>query len=748
MRISVSTQLESLKQIAQAANPSLPDKLSMLKVFFESIPQLLGRARNATLDFLNKLTGLSKEDPNLILPSSLEFIDALWRIPLEEVEALRKLHHTCLNEQINTGMPAPEITPGRHFDKHYIIPADWNNPEATGLLTREVTDTNEPANLTSPNIKLNCTSLEALDLRLLPDTCSYRIPVAEGNALHFCKGTNATLGTKYDAILNTPQDWRGAAVHQWALVDSFREFLQNFFDAHETSDGKKTLEGVSFSIKKHTGGFSLSITGNGAFHPDFVLLDGASDKPGVVGDSPGQSRSAIGQHGDGSKTAIANLLSQDNATAVKIQSTNWGLSFTQGTTAESAIENAISYKLTKKETVEETSIYTIEFSDSADINATVTALKQAISQFYFPDNPNFFGEFRYENSYGGFALPYGGYGGIMPLRHSVPISDQDSGQISYNPYPGLSFWTNQRYERENGWEGESPFDKQDRNRGAIPSRYIGHYIGEPVIRAMSDDDIALAIYALRKYGDSPEGYKEDCLSHQPPGLALLLLLRQAAFDRRIGFRFPATGPEPPRNLAWLVPVPDRPKPDKYKEKPPSPQETIKINCLKQAAKLIIESLNLNLVQGEFYPSQDSQSFVNADPQVQKLITEERARELGISSVIKWIPQNLLEAESMISALPYFICTSGSYCIPDCNSREIERSAFRYVDHSESKLRRLKPTSYSESPSNLAYLILKLCTHPPKHIARQIRHLNQIWQANNSENLNQFDFVSRAQTPVT
>ncbi len=544
---TISTPQTTLCLLDQINKLGQAEEVSQVRTLVKAYLKTVKQAACEVSTFVQQLLTTENVTPAVnLIPNN--FLDALMRIPKARISRLQTLYSE-LQSPINTQtIPKPNKTQARTFRKIYTQLDIYKLPKPP--------TTREPELL---NIFSNLIGKEG----------ALAIPVHDHD-LTFTKETNAYLpaGHSYSSELDIWMKFRGNAYHPFTLRESLRELCQNFADAHR-SNLSPTLEGVKFSTRTtNDNKFIIRIEGQGTFHPDFLLLDGGTTKQ--------NDPHSIGNHGDGSKTAIQNLLQQYNAEKIEYGSRNWSVEFKRERFKESNI-NGIARKIQHLNDVDGSFCeITIPQSRHARLkNQYIDALSQAINLFYYPDNPGFHGDqLSYENSAGGFALDLNkNRGGVFRIKQGTTV-ELDTGKISINPFPGFSIWSNKDL------EGKEAFHS-DRNRLPLNLFQVDQFLITPVIQAMSNDELVYFIGQLEYLWNV-----DLCHANftQNPQIALLARMVSECKQRSIGFDF-STERDIPRAFSGITPLKER---DEFviQNMQANNQQTIRVNILKRAAEAL------------------------------------------------------------------------------------------------------------------------------------------------------------------
>ena len=203
-----------------------------------------------------------------------------------------------------------------------------------------------------------------------------------------------------DIVLNI------GASRPWENSRLARDLIQNFYDGNGY-----TMEGVDIQVEKVGDKYNVKISGKGIYDYDRVLNFGYGSK---VNDT----RSA-GQHGEGSKIVLGNLLYSRGADHVKYSAGKWELDFTADKTKKPS-ESEIMQTLTEVEKAQDGT--SLEF-ETTDLDL-VKELVKAKDYFYSPQNKDF-ANLDFENDYFGMKfLPEGEKGNMYVIqRYEVEESE-------------------------------------------------------------------------------------------------------------------------------------------------------------------------------------------------------------------------------------------------------------------------------------------------------------------------------------
>ena len=203
-----------------------------------------------------------------------------------------------------------------------------------------------------------------------------------------------------DIVLNI------GASRPWENSRLARDLIQNFYDGNGY-----TMEGVDIQVEKVGDKYAVKISGKGIYDYDRVLNFGYGSK---VNDT----RSA-GQHGEGSKIVLGNLLYSRGADHVKYSAGKWELDFTADKTKKPS-ESEIMQTLTEVEKAQDGT--SLEF-ETTDLDL-VKELVKAKDYFYSPQNKDF-ANLDFENEYFGMKfLPEGEKGNMYVIqRYEVEGSE-------------------------------------------------------------------------------------------------------------------------------------------------------------------------------------------------------------------------------------------------------------------------------------------------------------------------------------
>ncbi len=203
-----------------------------------------------------------------------------------------------------------------------------------------------------------------------------------------------------DIVLNI------GASRPWENSRLARDLIQNFYDGNGY-----TMEGVDIQVEKVGDKYAVKISGKGIYDYDRVLNFGYGSK---VNDA----RSA-GQHGEGSKIVLGNLLYSRGADHVKYSAGKWELDFTADKTKKPS-ESEIMQTLTEVEKAQDGT--SLEF-ETTDLDL-VKELIKAKDYFYSPQNKDF-ANLDFENEYFGMKfLPEGEKGNMYVIqRYEVEGSE-------------------------------------------------------------------------------------------------------------------------------------------------------------------------------------------------------------------------------------------------------------------------------------------------------------------------------------
>ena len=195
-----------------------------------------------------------------------------------------------------------------------------------------------------------------------------------------------------DIVLNI------GASRPWENSRLARDLIQNFYDGNGY-----TMEGVDIQVEKVGDKYNVKISGKGIYDYDRVLNFGYGSK---VNDT----RSA-GQHGEGSKIVLGNLLYSRGADHVKYSAGKWELDFTADKTKKPS-ESEIMQTLTEVEKAQDGT--SLEF-ETTDLDL-VKELVKAKDYFYSPQNKDF-ANLDFENDYFGMKfLPEGEKGNMYVIQ--------------------------------------------------------------------------------------------------------------------------------------------------------------------------------------------------------------------------------------------------------------------------------------------------------------------------------------------
>lgn len=203
-----------------------------------------------------------------------------------------------------------------------------------------------------------------------------------------------------DIVLNI------GASRPWENSRLARDLIQNFYDGNGY-----TMEGIDIHVEKVGNKYNVKISGKGIYDYDRVLNFGYGSK---VNDT----RSA-GQHGEGSKIVLGNLLYSRGADHVKYSAGKWELDFTADKTKKPS-ESEIMQTLTEVEKAQDGT--SLEF-ETTDLDL-VKELVKAKDYFYSPQNKDF-ANLDFENEYFGMKfLPKGEKGNMYVIqRYEVEGSE-------------------------------------------------------------------------------------------------------------------------------------------------------------------------------------------------------------------------------------------------------------------------------------------------------------------------------------
>ena len=195
-----------------------------------------------------------------------------------------------------------------------------------------------------------------------------------------------------DIVLNI-----GASRH-WENSRLARDLIQNFYDGNGY-----TMEGVNIQVEKVGDKYAVKISGKGIYDYDRVLNFG-------YGSKANDTRSA-GQHGEGSKIVLGNLLYSRGADHVKYSAGKWELDFTADKTKKPS-ESEIMQTLTEVEKAQDGTSLEFETTDLG----LVKELVKAKDYFYSPQNKDF-ANLDFENEYFGIKfLPKGEKGNLYVIQ--------------------------------------------------------------------------------------------------------------------------------------------------------------------------------------------------------------------------------------------------------------------------------------------------------------------------------------------
>lgn len=203
-----------------------------------------------------------------------------------------------------------------------------------------------------------------------------------------------------DIVLNI------GASRPWENSRLARDLIQNFYDGNGY-----TMEGVDIKVEKVGEKYAVKISGKGLYDYDRVLNFG-------YGSKANDTRSA-GQHGEGSKIVLGNLLYSRGAEHVKYSAGKWELDFTADKTKKPS-ESEIMQTLTEVEKAQNGT--SLEF-ETTDLDL-VKELIKAKDYFYSPQNKDFV-NLDFENDFFGMKfLPKGEKGNMYVIqRYEVEGSE-------------------------------------------------------------------------------------------------------------------------------------------------------------------------------------------------------------------------------------------------------------------------------------------------------------------------------------
>ena len=195
-----------------------------------------------------------------------------------------------------------------------------------------------------------------------------------------------------DIVLNI------GASRPWENSRLARDLIQNFYDGNGY-----TMEGVNIQVEKVGDKYAVKISGKGIYDYDRVLNFG-------YGSKANDTRSA-GQHGEGSKIVLGNLLYSRGADHVKYSAGKWELDFTADKTKKPS-ESEIMQTLTEVEKAQDGTSLEFETTDLG----LVKELVKAKDYFYSPQNKDF-ANLDFENEYFGMKfLPKGEKGNLYVIQ--------------------------------------------------------------------------------------------------------------------------------------------------------------------------------------------------------------------------------------------------------------------------------------------------------------------------------------------
>ncbi len=436
---------------------------------------------------------------------------------------------------------------------------------------------------------------------------SLEIPVESD--IKFKKSPYAPLNLQDEAIrdkLDNKQREAQISIHDgigWSREKTMRDILKNFADGHGG-----TLEGVKIDIgPKENGIYTVRISGKGEY--SHKMLEGISRT-----DKQDDERK-VGKFGEGTKMAAMIMLRDKLAESIAFRSSDWRYEFAiEDVNIDDDVSSELVRKLTHEQQIEGN---TVEFTTKDP--EVLKALIRAVDYFYHPGNPDFMNP-TFENDTFGFK-----FHGLKETGNLYIVNQRNdykscTGKKSLeNACEQVTFWTKAKLDSKKTAEGR---DRSEIDYWELDSEIFSH---PRLFGTLSDQDLVNLIFTLKPLWNNAEvqrtlGLSKDDIDQSAGRLMLSKLVNLASY-RGIGLDL--TKEEREHYLAddlsdsdevrqilrrnGFILVPSRfreigftsardywKKRSAHKPVEPSKNDIIRMNVLKEVARLYAESSEKNL----------------------------------------------------------------------------------------------------------------------------------------------------------
>lgn len=350
---------------------------------------------------------------------------------------------------------------------------------------------------------------------------SLEIPVESD--IQYKKSPHALLNLKDSEIQDKLGKWREAQIStlygiDWSQEKVMRDILQNFADGHGG-----TLEGVKIDIgPKHDGVYTVKISGKGEYN--HKMLEGLG-RTGKLGEDR-----QVGRFGEGAKMAAMIMLRDKLAESIAFRSNNWRYEFDiQNVDLGEHMSPELFRKLTQTEPLEGN---TVEFTTKDP--KVLKALVRAVDYFYHPGNPDFMNP-TFENDLFGFkfhGLREKGNLYLVNQRNEYKSVTEGKAKLEKS-CEQITFWTKT--------ELDSSGMKKDRDRSDLDYHELRNDIfSHPkLFSSLSDQELVDLIVALKPlWNNSAVEAAMGPRASMTSGRLMLHQLVELAATRKIGLVLP------------------------------------------------------------------------------------------------------------------------------------------------------------------------------------------------------------------
>lgn len=268
----------------------------------------------------------------------------------------------------------------------------------------------------------------------------------------------------------------------WSDTKIYRDYVQNFFDGMGEVTGRPTLDGVNFSHRNvKEGGQSFvefTITSPAEYDHRYLIHHGGTTKAG--------DDRVAGGFGEGVKVASFLLLKNGVTNQVELGSGNWVARYYLDELPEEDYPERVRGLHLRAEFVERDAKGNfLRFRVGEKLAKNVQAQLSEMKDFFWHEGHPDFREPTYANDFGGFKiLPRGRSGNLYVAGQRYEYEKPEAWS---NAVPGATVWTFQKVL------------ERTRDRNYAPSYEISDKVIEPLVKAMTKEDLLKVFYECKDY---------------------------------------------------------------------------------------------------------------------------------------------------------------------------------------------------------------------------------------------------------